>query len=212
MFVLVFRRAMTSTISSPVSLTLFPELGSRHVATLRAALRLFTEKGYFSTSIHDIGSAANVSVGFMYHHFSDKQGLAHALYQHLITSMNALLDDIEATHATARERCQAVVRMLFELTETEPDVMSFVVHARHQEFLPGEPSICSAMPFVRMRNFVFQGIEAGEIRTMEPIVAASMMYGAAIRMVCLRLDGVIAEPLARYIDELWHNTWQSLMT
>ncbi|CAM4177209.1 TetR/AcrR family transcriptional regulator [Kerstersia similis] len=203
---------MTALASPSVSLTLFPELGSRHVATLRAALRLFTEKGYFSTSIHDIGSAANVSVGFMYHHFSDKQGLALALYQHLLNRMNTLLDDIEATQVSASSRCRDVVRMLFELTEAEPDVMAFIVHARHQEFLPGEPSICSSTPFVRMRNFVFQGIDAGEIRAIEPIVAASMMYGAAIRMVCLRLDGVIAEPLEHYLDELWTNTWQSLKT
>lgn len=203
---------MTTFATPASSLTLFPELGSRHVATLRAALRLFTEKGYFSTSIHDIGSAAGVSVGFMYHHFSDKQGLAGALYQHLLTRMNTLLDDIEANHASASSRCQAVMQMLFELTEAEPDVMDFIVHARHQEFLPGEPSICSSTPFVRMRKFVFEGIDAGEIRAIEPIVAAAMMYGAAIRMVCLRLDGVITEPLACYVEELWANTWQSLKT
>ena len=192
------------------SCTLFPNLGSRHVATLRVALRLFSEKGFFNTSVQDIVAAAGVSVGFIYHNFSDKEGIARALYQHLLARMNVLIDQIEAQHATAQERCSAVIRMLFDLTEAEPDVMAFVIHARHREFLPEEKAICSASAFVRMRGFVFTGIEAGEIRPIDPAVAAVMMYGGAIRMVCLRLDGLIALTLDKYVDELWSNTWKSL--
>ena len=59
--------------------TLFPHLASRHVATLRVALRLFSEKGFFNTSVQDIVAAAGVSVGFIYHNFSDKEGIARAL-------------------------------------------------------------------------------------------------------------------------------------
>ena len=191
---------------------LFPALDSRHIATLRVALRLFTEKGFFSTSIQEISKAADVSVGFMYHHFSDKQGLARALYQHLLTRINGLLDEIENATTSPELRCKAVIQMLFELTEAEPDVMSFIIHARHQEFLPNELAVCSSTPFIRIRDFVSNGIESGQIRAISPMVAAAMMYGAAIRMVCLRLDGVIQESLDEYIDELWINTWQSLAT
>lgn len=197
---------------SDSSCTLFPHLGSRHVATLRVALRLFSEKGFFNTSVQDIVGAAGVSIGFVYHHFTDKEGIARALYQHLLARMNVLLDEIEAEHATAEARCRAVIQMLFDLTEAEPDVMAFVIHARHREFLPDEKAICSASAFVRMRGFVFAGVDDGEIRPVEPVVAAAMMYGGAIRMVCLRLDALIAEPLDRYLDELWANTWASLST
>jgi hypothetical protein len=77
--------------------------------------------------------------------------------------------------------------MLFALAEAEPDAMGFVVNARHREFLPEEQAICSASAFVRMRGFVFSGMKDGEIRSMEPMVAASLMYGSAIRIICLRL-------------------------
>lgn len=190
--------------------TLFPNLGSRHVETLRSALRLFSEKGFFNTSVQDIVAAAEVSVGFIYHNFSDKEGVARALYQHLLARMNLLIDEIEAEHSTAPARCRAVIQLLFDLTEAEPDVMAFVIHARHREFLPEEKAICSASAFVRMRGFVFEGIDKGEVRPMTPAVAAVMMYGGAIRMVCLRLDGLIPLPLAEYFDELWVNTWKSL--
>ncbi len=81
---------------SEKSCSLFPEMGPRHEAILRAALRLFNEKGYFSTSVHEIVAAADVSVGFVYHHFTDKAGIARALFDHLLSGMNRLLDDIES--------------------------------------------------------------------------------------------------------------------
>lgn len=109
-----------------------------------------------------------------------------------------------------RDRCEAVLRMLFGLAEAEPEAMGFVVNARHREFLPEEPAICSASAFARMRGFVFAGITEGEIREMEPMVAASLMYGSAIRMICLRLDGLVDTPIEPLFDALWDGVWRSL--
>jgi hypothetical protein len=100
--------------------------------------------------------------------------------------------------------------MLFGLAEAEPEAMGFVVNARHREFLPDEPAICSASAFVRMRGFVFAGMAEGEIREMEPMVAASLMYGSAIRMICLRLDGIIDTSIDPLFDALWDGVWRSL--
>ena len=87
---------------------MFPNLGSRHVSALREALRLFSEKGFFNISVQDIVSAAGVSVGFFYHNFTAKEGIARALYHHLLAHMNLLLDEIEAEHTSAQARCGAV--------------------------------------------------------------------------------------------------------
>jgi AcrR family transcriptional regulator len=190
--------------------TFFPHAGSRHIQTLRVALKLFVQKGFFNTSIQDLCAEAGVSIGFFYNHFSDKEGIARELYRHLLARMNVLLDDIEERHAGSRERCEAVLRMLFGLAEAEPEAMGFVVNARHREFLPEEQAICSASAFVRMRGFVFAGITEGEIREMEPMVAASLMYGSAIRMICLRLDGLVDTPIEQLFDSLWEGVWRSL--
>lgn len=190
--------------------TFFPHGGSRHIQTLRVALRLFVKNGFFNTSIQELCSQAEVSIGFFYNHFSDKEGIARELYRHLLARMNVLLDDIEERHMGSRDRCEAVLRMLFGLAEAEPEAMGFVVNARHREFLPEEPAICSASAFVRMRGFVFAGITEGEIREMEPMVAASLMYGSAIRMICLRLDGLVDTTIEPLFDSLWEGVWRSL--
>ena len=61
-----------------------------------------------------------------------------------------------------------------------------------------------------MRRFVAQGVERGELKPIDPMVASALMYGAAIRLMCLRLDEVVTEPLSDYLDELWQHTWHTL--
>lgn len=177
---------------------------------LRTALHLFTERGYFSTSVHDIQREAGVSIGSIYNHFGGKEGIAKALYTELVERMNAFVEATSDGHADAFTRCRAVVDGLFRLTEDDPEMIGFVLNARHREFLPDEPPICSSEPFVRMRELVQEGMQSGEVRVMDPMVAASAAYGTALRMISLRLDGLIPDPLPTFTDSVWEASWRAI--
>jgi TetR/AcrR family transcriptional regulator, repressor of fatR-cypB operon len=66
-----------------------------------ASLHLFTQQGYFNTSVPDIVAASNCSTGSIYHHFKDKEGIAKALFESLIERMNIAFDDIEKQFPSA---------------------------------------------------------------------------------------------------------------
>lgn len=188
----------------------FTDLPPRHAATLSTALRLFAGKGFFSTSIHDIAAQAEVSIGFIYHNFGDKEGIARALHRELLEHLAEQVNTIGETHRGAERRCRAIAQLLFELTESAPQVMDFIIHARHKEFLPDEKPICSSAPFVRMQEFVYEGMAKGEVRPMPPIHAAAIVYGATIRMISLRLDGVLESSLDAHFEEFWSSAWRAL--
>lgn len=177
---------------------------------LSATLQLFTQKGYFSTSVRDIARESAVSIGSIYHHFRDKEGVASAMYNNLLQRMSMAIRDIQRRNNTAHDRCRAVVEMLFEVTETEPQVMEFMLYSKHREFLPGEKPVCSSEPLELMREMVAQGMATGEIQQMDLMVASSCLYGGAIRMITSRLDGVIEKPLPEYIDSMWTCSWRSI--
>lgn len=177
---------------------------------LGAALNLFTEQGYFNTSIPDIVKASSVSTGSIYHYFRDKEGIARSLYDTLVERMESHFSEIEATHATAQDRCRAVIALLFELTEQEPAVMRFMLFSRHREFIPDQKPVCSSRPFVQMREMVAAGMKGGEVREMTPIIAASAVFGGALRLIQLRLDGILDAPLPEYLDEIWQCAWRSV--
>ena len=177
---------------------------------LGASLVLFTQRGYFNTSVPDIARAAQVSVGSIYHYFKDKEDVARALYVGLMEGLQGELGRIAQRHATAHDRCHAVMAMLFELTESNREAMDFMLYAKHREFLPSERPVCSSKPFETMREFVKNGMIHGEIRKIDVMVATSCLFGGAIRLITARLDGVLAEPLPDKMESVWECAWRSV--
>lgn len=177
---------------------------------LDTVLRLFRERGYFATSIQDISRESGVSVGSIYHHFGDKEGIARALYHTLSEQMSNLIAWISARHGSVHDQCREIVKNLFEMTESAPLVMDFMLYAKHREFLPNEKPICSSRPFEQIRTIVSAGMESGEIRRMDVMVAATCLFGGPIRMIVARLDGILQAPLPSYLDEVWDCAWRSV--
>jgi len=180
---------------------------SFHDQVLVSALHLFSSAGYFNTSIHDIQRAADVSMGSIYNYFAGKEAIAKALYHKLLDQMESVVDHATESHDSAYAQGKEMVSAMFEMTETDPEMIGFILNARHREFLTDEPAICSSKPFVKLRDIVIQGMKNGEIRDMEPWLAASLVFGPALRMIVLRLDGMIEKPLPESLDELWELTW-----
>jgi AcrR family transcriptional regulator len=177
---------------------------------LTATLSLFTRKGYFNTSVHDIARESGVSIGSIYHHFKDKEGVASTLYKSLVERMSIELTEIKMAHRSAHDRCRAVVELLFEITEHEPEVMEFMLYSKHREFLPDEPPVCSSKPFELMREMVKEGMASGEIRVMDVMVASTCLFGGTIRMITSRLDGLLPKPPSSYVDDVWICSWRAV--
>ena len=184
--------------------------GSIREEVLNSALLLFSSAGYFNTSIHDIQAAANVSMGSIYNYFAGKGAIAKALYDELLDQMEVLVDEATNGHANANDQGKAMVGVLLRMAESEPQKIDFILNARHREFLPDEPAICSSRPFMKLRDIVLKGMQNGEIREMDPWVATSVTFGPALRMISLRLDGVIEDPLPDKLDALWALTWSAI--
>ncbi|WP_019624516.1 TetR/AcrR family transcriptional regulator [Thioalkalivibrio thiocyanoxidans] len=179
---------------------------------LETALGLFSTRGYFNTSIHDIRREADVSIGSIYHHFGNKEALAKALYDDLLERMDAGLREVMEREQDCRARCDGIIAFLFQAATEEPRTMRFVLESRHREFLPDEPPVCSSQPFMRMRECIEQGIASGEVRPIEIPVAATAAFGGAIRLVHLHLDGVLEQPLLRYLTSMQDTAWRAVAT
>ncbi len=178
---------------------------------LTAGLTLFVKNGYHNVSVHDIQKEANVSIGSIYKHFGGKEGIAKKLYYHLLNEMDELIDRAIKDKVTSKEKCEEIIRLLFAYTESHHNIIAFIFQPNHRDFLPAEPPICSASPFRRMREIIGDGMDSGEIKEMTTEVAASAIFGVAIRMVQLRLDGIVESPLPTYLDEVFSVGWHGIL-
>lgn len=177
---------------------------------LSAALDLFVDNGYHNVSIHEIQKTAKVSIGSIYNHFGGKEGVAEALYKHILNEIDELVDGVAQEMESPSDQCKEIIRQLFEHTETHQKIIAFVFHAKHAEFISNDPLICNASPFMKIREIVKQGIECDEFQDIDLWVAVSNLYGGAIRMIQLRIDGIIDKPLPEYYDMVVSSAWCGL--
>ena len=177
---------------------------------LTAALDLFVNKGYHNVSIHEIQKVADVSIGSIYNHFGGKEGIASALYKHILNEMDELVDDVIKEFSSPSEQCKEIIRLLFVYTDSQRNIMAFVFHAKHAEFLSDAPLICNASPFIKIREVIKKGIVAGEFIAIDSWVATSSIFGGAIHMIQLRLDGLIEKPLIEYYEDSISSAWKGL--
>lgn len=162
---------------------------------LTSALMLFIKNGFHSVSIHQIQKHANVSIGSIYNHFGSKEGIAKALYLHISREFEELVDDGIAAGSTAREQCTEIIRLMFGYAETHPDIMGYIFNIRHAEFLTDQPLLCESAGFAKVRCVVRQGIDQAEFLPMELVAAVSCIFGGAIRLIQLKLDGIFTQAL-----------------
>jgi len=177
---------------------------------LNTALHLFTEKGYFNTSIPDIVRASGCSTGSIYHHFSDKTGIAKALYDSLIEKMSTRLNEIEQRYDTTKQRCYEIIKLLFKLADNEPEVMRYMLFAKHREFINDVAPICSTKPFMIMKNMITDGMKSNEVRKMDQMIAVSVVFGGALRLIQLKLDNVLDESLTEKLDAVFDCSWRAI--
>lgn len=177
---------------------------------MQAALKLFTEKGYFNTSIADIRRQADVSTSTIYHYFKNKESIADALFLDVLQSLNDSIEEIRTKTNNTFERLRAIVELFFTLAKEAPEVMRFMVCIRHHEFLLDRPPLSLSRPFQQLTRIMQEGIRAGELRRMDPVVANACFYGTIVQMVQLHLDGVLERLLDWYLLDTWTAIWRAL--
>ena len=135
---------------------------------LTAALDLFVEKGYYNVSIHEIQKQADVSIGSIYRHFKGKEGVAKALYLHVLNEVDELIDAVVLEKLEPVDQLEEIIKQLFEYTETHPQIISFIFYTKHTDFLPSEPLMFDAEPFNRIKAMIFDVVDIKKIMWSQP--------------------------------------------
>lgn len=170
---------------------------------LQAALHCFVERGYFNTAIPHIVEAAGVSTGSIYHHFGDKQHLAEVLLERLLRGIDQQMQTlIQPLAEQPLAAIAALIRWMLQQADAQPALISFVLYARHREFLPQVPPICTREPFEHMRALVAAAQQAGQLPQLDPLVVSAQVFGPTLRMVQAAVDGVLPQPASHYADDL----------
>jgi len=177
---------------------------------IKTARRLFTRKGYFNTSIRDISREAGLSIGAIYHYFDGKEDIAEYLYNDTIQFLMRNLKEALGDEKDVKEKFRRIIEVFYRLTDEFPDIMEYALYVKHREILRDNRTICSSDPFDYIMEIVSDAIVTGKIREMDPLLATATLMGLPIRLITLKLDGVIRDSLLNYVDETLDSCWRAL--
>ena len=178
---------------------------------LLSALRLFTTKGYFSTSLVDVAQLLEMeNTSVIYQHFKDKKMMASQLYVNIFDSLDISVDDISRKNEKASEQLKRLTDLLFKLTDEAPDVMRFLLVLKLDEFLPDEKQIHETLPFLKVVKIIERGINSGEIRAIDPQLACAYFFGIVNNTLRLVLMGVLDKKADAYLSQVWFSAWNTI--
>jgi AcrR family transcriptional regulator len=148
-------------------------------AILRAAARLFRERGFADTGMRDIAAAADLSAANLYHYFDGKNDLLFYCQDRALDRMLAAVDAARRESRSATERLRVVFTA--HLQTLLDEIEGATAHLQIDS-LP--PKLRDAIVKKRdsyeraLRRLIADGIKSGELVDMDPAVVARAMLGA----------------------------------
>jgi AcrR family transcriptional regulator len=148
-------------------------------AILRAAARLFRERGFADTGMRDIAAAADLSAANLYHYFDGKNDLLFYCQDRALDRMLAAVTAARRASPSATERLRIVFTA--HLQTLLDEVEGATAHLQIDS-LP--PKLRDAIVKKRdryeraLRRLIADGIKSGELVDMEPAIVTRAMLGA----------------------------------
>ncbi len=173
---------------------------------LRAALKLFSERGLAATSIRDIAEESGYTNPALYKHFAGKGELALYLFETCHTRVWTGCATALASAEGFRAKLEAYVAAWLKLFDTEPEVLAFLADSArvlwprtgttvHRRTMIGlARALVAEAPRVRARA-----------RAIDADVAAASVQGTLSELGRMIQVGVVPGPARR-----WHGRLVSL--
>lgn len=151
----------------------------QRVEILRAAGRLFRERGFADTGMRDIAEAADLSAANLYHYFRGKDELLFYCQDRALDRMLAATAAARATSSSASER----LRLIFtaHLNTLLDEVEGATAHLQVEAL---SPALRARIIRKRdryeqaIRRVIAGGVRSGEFVAAQPAIIARAMLGA----------------------------------
>ncbi|RMG07311.1 MAG: TetR/AcrR family transcriptional regulator [Acidobacteria bacterium] len=160
--------------------------GIKRDAILRAAIKVFSENGYFNSKVSDIARQAGVADGTVYLYFKNKDDILHSIFQHAMSIFIAeAKKELEKTDDPA-DKLRKIAKLHLEKLGKDRDLaVVFQVELRGSTKFMEEFSTTAFAEYLNIIKEAFiEGQQKGIFRSdLNPTVCAKILFGALDEMV-----------------------------
>jgi len=154
--------------------------GAKRLAILRAAARIFAERGYHNTSVNDVAEALNVSKPFLYYYLKNKEDILFECSRIATEQLQDVLDQVRNTRTSGwgklRLLFQGYARVMstdFGICLIRSTTPGSLPEELHERLFAGRRRLNR-----EVERIVAEGIADGSIRSLHPRLATFALFGA----------------------------------
>ena len=153
---------------------------AKRLAILRAAARIFAERGYHTTSVAEVADALGVSKPFLYYYLKNKEDMLFTCSRIATEELHAVLEDVRNAPGTAWDRLRLLFRGYARVMSTDFGICQ--IRSTSPGSLP--PEMRERLVSGRRRlnreveRIVAEGLADGSIRSLHPKMATFALFGA----------------------------------
>lgn len=177
------------------------------------ALSCFLENGIETTSIEMIRSKSDSSVGAIYHHFKNKEGIVATLFFAALDDQAALRDEYLESTKSLQEVLYAFIHSYVDWVSGQPDFAKFLISARFsvmqggdQERLVQKNRLRNQKIFSEISNYA----EAEFLKSIPHELLLSLVIGSTENYCRAWLSQRVKSDPKVYKDILAKAAWDSL--
>lgn len=153
-------------------------MADRRQEILDAALRGFAEKGLAGTTVDEVRERSGASIGSIYHHFGDKEGIAAALYVAVLAGYQRGVLAVLAKGGDPRGTVEGLVRHHLRWVARNRDAASFLLSGRPRR-AASEVAELNQTVFEAMSDWLEQGVRDGRVRALPFDLLFALLIGPA---------------------------------
>lgn len=181
---------------------------------LDAALLLFSNNGFYATTIPDIARAMGMSVGNLYNYFASKEVLAKEIIKYSSNILGAEIRKVNEENCSVKEKIRKIVALYFEMASTKPQHINYFLRvylANREVFKDGcEGMLCVSAFVTELMIFFEEGVACGELRNQDFFSAFGLFMGYLGGFVFLNGEAVLDKNLNYYVDDIALNIYNAL--
>ena len=174
-------------------------------AILRAAVKVFAQKGFFNSKVADVAKEAGIADGTVYLYFKSKDEILHSIFDRAMEEFISEGKREIADIAEPEKKLRRIARLHLERLSADRDLaIVFQVELRGSTKFMEEFSGGGFAEYLDIiRQTIAEGQRQGVFRKdLKPVVCAKILYGALDEMVTNWILSKKSYPLAPMADEI----------
>jgi AcrR family transcriptional regulator len=164
------------------------QVEDKRTALLKAALNLFTERGFHGTSTAQISKEAGVATGTLFNYFSTKEDLINGLYFDVKGRLSRSMEREVQAQSTFQDKLRKMWYNLIEWGLDNQNDFLFVGQFCSSPYITNYTREIVMNEYVFLHDLVKEGIANGEIRDYSEELVIAMFYQASRTVVNFILD------------------------